>query len=92
MTAMLSRWTRVAPERWRREFVVKQIAGVLARSMVCRVQPGDVLTKDQRSGLIRVGSPTDVFIPREAEVAVKVGDTVKGGKSILAFLKEPHGV
>ncbi len=92
MTALLSRWMRVAAERWRREFVVKQIAGVLARRFVCRVQPGDVLTKDQPFGLLRFGTRADVFIPREAEVAVEVGDTVKGGESILAFLKEPHGV
>lgn len=75
-----------------REFVVKQIAGVLARRIVCRVRPGDILEKGQRYGLIRFGSRTDVLLPQEAEIVVRVGDTVKGGTSILAFLKEPQGV
>jgi phosphatidylserine decarboxylase len=75
-----------------REFVVKQIAGIPARRIVCRVQPGDMLAKGQRYGLIRFGSRTDVVMPRDAEVTVQVGDTVKGGESIIAFLKEPQGI
>jgi phosphatidylserine decarboxylase len=75
-----------------RAFVVRQIAGVLARRIVCRVQAGDMLEKGQRYGLIRFGSRTEVTIPREAEIMVRVGDPVKGGESILAFLKEPQGI
>ena len=73
-------------------FVVKQIAGVLARRIVCRVQPGDILEKGQRYGLIRFGSRTDVMLPQETEVVVRVGDIVRGGESVLAFLKEPQSV
>ena len=69
-------------------FVVKQIAGVLARRIVCRVQPGDVLEKGQRFGLIRFGSRTDLTLPPEAEVLVSVGESVRGGESVLAILKE----
>jgi phosphatidylserine decarboxylase len=72
-------------------FVVKQIAGVLARRIVCRVRPGEVLAKGQRLGLIRFGSRTDLLLPVTAEVVVQVGDVVRGGETILAFLKEPSG-
>jgi len=75
-----------------REFVVKQIAGVIARRIVCRVQPGDVLEKGQRYGLIRFGSRIDLILPQDAEVVVRVGDIVRGGETILASLKEPQGV
>jgi phosphatidylserine decarboxylase len=71
--------------------VVKQIAGVLARRIVCRVRPGDVLEKGQRFGLIRFGSRTDLLLPPEAEVLVQVGKVVRGGETVLAFLKEPQG-
>ena len=74
-----------------REFIVKQIAGVLARRIVCRVRPGDTLEKGQRYGLIRFGSRTDLLLPAAAEIAVQVGDVVRGGETILAFLKEPPG-
>jgi len=74
-----------------REFMVKQIAGVLARRIVCRVRPGDTLAKGQRYGLIRFGSRTDLLLPATAEIAVQVGDVVRGGETVLAFLKEPPG-
>ena len=74
-----------------RELIVKQIAGVLARRIVCRVRPGDTLEKGQRYGLIRFGSRTDLLLPAAAEIAVQVGDVVRGGETILAFLKEPSG-
>jgi phosphatidylserine decarboxylase len=74
-----------------RAFIVKQIAGVLARRIVCRVRPGDVLEKGQRYGLIRFGSRTDLLLPAAAEIVVQVGDVVRGGETILAFLKEPLG-
>ena len=74
-----------------REFMVKQIAGILARRIVCRVRPGDTLEKGQRYGLIRFGSRTDLLLPATAEIAVQVGDVVRGGETVLAFLKEPPG-
>jgi phosphatidylserine decarboxylase len=82
--------TSVTLEHRGRTVVVTQIAGVLARRIVCRVQPGDVLQIGQRYGLIRFGSRTDVTLPPEAEVVAKVGDVVRGGETLLAILKEPH--
>ncbi|GIX46163.1 MAG: phosphatidylserine decarboxylase proenzyme [Candidatus Tectimicrobiota bacterium] len=72
------------------EFTVTQIAGVLARRIVCHVRPGDALVKGQRYGLIRFGSRTDLVLPRHADVCVQVGARVRGGETILAFLKEPQ--
>ena len=69
---------------------VKQIAGILARRIVCRVHPGDVLERGQRYGLIRFGSRTDLFLPADADVVVQIGDKVRGGETILAHLKVPR--
>jgi phosphatidylserine decarboxylase len=82
----------VTIQSYNREFVVKQIAGVIARRIVCRVQPGDVLEKGQRYGLIRFGSRIDLILPQDAEVVVQVGDIVRGGETILAALKEPQSI
>ena len=64
--------------------VLKQIAGLLARRIVFNHKAGETLARGQRVGLIKFGSRTDVILPAEAEVVVKVGDHVKGGSSILA--------
>ena len=63
-----------------------QVAGLLARRIVCWASPGEHVAKGERFGLIRFGSRMDVFLPRESVVKVKVGDWVKGGASILAEL------
>ena len=63
---------------------VKQIAGLLARRIVCWVKPGDVLQKGERFGLIKFGSRVDVLLPPDANLRVKKGDRVRGGASILA--------
>jgi phosphatidylserine decarboxylase len=67
--------------------VVKQIAGVLARRIVCRVRPGDSLRAGQRYGLIRFGSRTDLVVPRSTEIRVRVGDRVRGGESVMGVLR-----
>ena len=69
---------------------VKQIAGILARRIVCRVRPGDALERGQRYGLIRFGSRTDLFLPADADVVAQIGDKVRGGETILANLKVPR--
>jgi phosphatidylserine decarboxylase len=63
-----------------------QVAGLLARRIVCWASAGEHVAKGERYGLIRFGSRMDVFLPRESVVKVKVGDWVKGGASILAEL------
>lgn len=65
---------------------VRQIAGVLARRIVCRVERGDKLEAGQRFGLIRFGSRTDLIAPRGTDVRVAVGGRVRGGETIMAVL------
>jgi phosphatidylserine decarboxylase len=68
--------------------IFKQIAGLLARRIVFTKRVGDSVRRGERVGLIKFGSRTDVLLEPSAEVAVKVGDNVKGGSSILAFLSQ----
>jgi phosphatidylserine decarboxylase len=65
---------------------VVQIAGVVARRIVCRVAPGDKLEAGQRFGLIRFGSRTDCYMPCGTAVRVREGDRVVGGVSVLGTL------
>ena len=65
---------------------VVQIAGVVARRIVCRVGSGDKLEAGQRFGLIRFGSRTDCYMPRGTAIRVRAGDRVVGGVSILGTL------
>jgi phosphatidylserine decarboxylase len=67
--------------------LVKQIAGLIARRIVCYAKPGDAITTGERSGLIRFGSRVDIFLPRDAELKVMVGDRVKGARDIIGVLK-----
>jgi len=70
--------------------VFKQIAGLLARRIVFYPKVGDRLDRGQRVGLIKFGSRVDVLLDGSARMNVKIGDRVKGGASILAYL-QPHG-
>lgn len=63
-----------------------QIAGLLARRIVCWVVPGETVTCGERFGLIRFGSRMDVFLPVDTKLNVKVGDHVKGGETLLGEL------
>jgi phosphatidylserine decarboxylase len=67
---------------------VKQIAGLLARRIICNLKEGDKVERGQRIGLIKFGSRVDVLLPSESQLKVKVGDRVKGGSSILATMPE----
>jgi phosphatidylserine decarboxylase len=66
----------------------KQIAGLLARRIICNLREGDRVTRGQRMGLIKFGSRTDVLLPANVELRVKAGDRVKGGSSVLAVVRE----
>jgi phosphatidylserine decarboxylase len=68
------------------EVVARQVVGAMARRVVCRVQPGDVLGPGERIGLMKFGSRMDVFMPETAEVLVKQGDQVRGGETVIARL------
>lgn len=60
-----------------------QIAGILARRIVCWKKMGDKVAKGERIGLIKFGSRVDVFLPNNTNVVVRQGDRVKGGSSII---------
>lgn len=64
--------------------MVRQIAGIIARRIVCWVDPGQTVARGERFGLIRFGSRTDLFLPLSAKVAVTVGQKVQGGSTIIA--------
>jgi phosphatidylserine decarboxylase len=67
--------------------VFKQIAGLLARRIVFHPKVGDRLERGQRVGLIKFGSRVDVLLDASARTNVKIGDRVKGGASVLAYLQ-----
>jgi phosphatidylserine decarboxylase len=69
--------------------VFKQIAGLLARRIVFYPKIGDRLERGQRVGLIKFGSRVDVLLDTSARVNVKIGDRVKGGATILAYVPTP---
>jgi phosphatidylserine decarboxylase len=69
--------------------VVRQIVGVLARRIVCRVVEGQTLARGERIGLMKFGSRMDVFLPAYADVLVRVGDQVVAGETVLARLDVP---
>jgi phosphatidylserine decarboxylase len=66
--------------------VVRQVVGILARRIVCRVVVGQQLERGERIGLMKFGSRMDVFLPPHAELRVAVGDRVVAGETVLARL------
>ncbi|MCX7048293.1 MAG: phosphatidylserine decarboxylase [Candidatus Sumerlaeota bacterium] len=68
--------------------MMRQIAGLVARRIVCTARIGQQVESGERVGLIRMGSRIEVYFPVEAELRVKKGDNVKAGLSVLAIIKE----
>src|SRR5271170_7298771 len=66
------------------EMVFKQIAGLIARRVVSWKSEGERVARGERIGLVRFGSRVDVWLPKDAEILVKLGENVKGGSSVLA--------
>jgi phosphatidylserine decarboxylase len=66
--------------------VIRQIVGVLARRIVCRVVEGQTLERGERIGLMKFGSRMDVFLPTRAEIQIEVGQQVVAGETVLARL------
>jgi phosphatidylserine decarboxylase len=89
-SGLLNEQTLVIIDAGGYEISYKQIAGLLARRIVCTVKPGDRIERGQRVGMIKFGSRTDVLMPAEAVPKVKRGTRVRGGSTILAVL--PHAV
>jgi len=71
--------------------VARQIVGILARRVVCRVQTGAVVHAGDRFGIMKFGSRMDVFLPTTARLKVKVGDRVRGGETVIAVLDSQVG-
>jgi phosphatidylserine decarboxylase len=67
--------------------LVKQIAGLIARRIVCYPKQGDAVRTGERYGLIRFGSRVDIFLPKSAEIRVRIGDRIKGARDVIAVLK-----
>lgn len=77
-----------------RTVVVRQVVGVLARRIVCRVAEGQTLERGERIGLMKFGSRMDVFLPTDAQLLVSVGQQAVAGETVLARLAapaSPHG-
>lgn len=77
------------PEPTNRPMLVQQITGAIARRIVCRIKPGDELTRGQQFGMIKLGSRTVIVFPREPglEILSKPGDKLLAGSTILAKYK-----
>ena len=69
-------------------FSVRQISGMLARRIVCALQPGQTVTRGEKFGMIKLGSRTELVLPADAvEVTVQVGDKVRAGADVVARWK-----
>jgi len=64
-----------------------QIAGLIARRIICKLQVGDQVNRGERFGMICFGSRVDVYLPQNVEPTVKTGDKVQAGTSVLGVLK-----
>ena len=82
----LNEYTEVTVDVGGRAVIVRQIVGVLARRIVCRVREGDVVAAGDRFGVMKFGSRMDVFLPPDTTLRVKVGDRVIGGISVIGAL------
>ena len=69
-----------------REMAVVQIAGLIARRILCDVRQGDAVRAGDRFGIIRFGSRTDIYLPEGVEPLVSVGQTMIGGETVVALL------
>ena len=68
--------------------MMTQIAGLVARRIVCRVNRGDVLEAGQRYGMIKLGSRVDLYLPSDTVLSVKKGDNVKAGLTCIGVIKD----
>ena len=81
--------TELWVEREGRTVVFRQVVGVLARRVVCRVKAGETVKTGDRFGLMKFGSRMDVFVDRDARLLVKAGDAVRAGETRLAEFPPP---
>ncbi len=70
-----------------KQMVFVQIAGLIARRIICRIRSGDTVSRGQRYGMICFGSRLDIYLPEDVEPIVAIGDYVNAGTSILGYVK-----
>lgn len=70
-----------------REVLFRQVAGIMARRIVCNVKEGDKAEVGKEFGMIKFGSRVDFFLPVDADIQVEIGDAITGQVSVLAYLK-----
>lgn len=88
----LNEYTEVVVEHDGQTIVVRQIVGILARRIVCRIKEGDMVRAGDRFGVMKFGSRMDIFLPRSATIQTTVGVKVVGGVTVLATLADTRAV
>ncbi len=89
-SALLNEQTLITIDAGGYEVSFKQIAGLIARRIVCNLKVGDKVERGERMGLIKFGSRVDVLMPADADLRVQKGDKVSGGSTVLAVLSEAN--
>src|SRR5687768_7730301 len=82
----LNEYTEVWLDHGGQTIVVRQIVGILARRIVCRIKEGAEVQAGDRFGVMKFGSRMDVFVPKDSEITVKVGDQVVAAVAVIAKL------
>lgn len=82
--------TVIGIENGSHKILFKQIAGIIARRVVCHVREGYHVQKGERFGMIKFGSRADIFLPEDVEIKVKLNQKVKGGETILGEFKSKN--
>lgn len=80
------RTTVVLEGKDKKEILIRQIAGIVARRIICYAKEGNQVNQNSEMGFIRFGSRVDVFLPLDAKIDVKLGDKTKGTGTVLARL------
>lgn len=80
--------TRMGLENEHGRIVLKQIAGIIARRIVCRIKSGDRVETGQRFGMIQFGSRVDLFLPENVDIQVKLNQKVKAGETVIGAFRE----
>jgi len=80
--------TELGLENKRGKIILKQIAGIIARRIVCKVKPGDSVRAGQRFGMIKFGSRVDLFLPENVEIKVELNQRVKAGETVIGIFKK----
>jgi phosphatidylserine decarboxylase len=83
----LNEFTEVTVDHGGQTIVFRQIVGILARRIVCRVKQGDQVRAGDRMGVMKFGSRMDVFLPLSAVIHTKVNDKVIGARTVIATLR-----